>query len=201
MLKKPYFIALSLLFSASTMATELARFTLENGAEVMLNDDFTWQYVILEETQTSNNELVNKTIESGLAAPSVPVTSQLSAPKLTATAIKQSELMATNVSEGVRVTYKTAVWDDDELGLTFELHNSSTANAVMVKAEVTLFNDQGIKIKTEELTPWQAQYRSPETYLRKGQTRMSRTLWIEGIDAKQWKKQLIQVKVLEVETR
>ena len=34
------------------MATELARFTLENGAEVMLNDDFTWQYVILETPET-----------------------------------------------------------------------------------------------------------------------------------------------------
>ena len=109
--------------------------------------------------------------------------------------------MATNVAEGVRVTYKTATWDNNELGLAFELHNSSQFNAVRVTTEVTLFNDQGIKIKSETLTTWQAQYRSPETYLRKGQTRMSRTLWLDDIDAKKWQKQLIQVKVLDVETR
>ena len=98
MLKKPYFIALSLLFSASTMATELARFTLENGAEVMLNDDFTWQYVILETPETPKETVLKQTaddITSLQATPAVVVTT----PKLTATAIKQAELMATNVAE------------------------------------------------------------------------------------------------------
>jgi len=202
MLKKPYFIALSLLLSASTLATELARFTLENGAEVMLNDDFTWQYVILEKTKNTDAELTTNAydVNKNAVTASTPAI-KTAAPKLTATAIKRSELMATNVSEGVRVTYKKAVWDDDKLGLTFELQNSSSFNAVMVKADITWFNDQGVKIKSQQVTPWQAQYRSPETYLRKGQTRMSRTIWIEGIKVAQWQKQLIQVKVVDVETR
>jgi hypothetical protein len=41
----------------------------------------------------------------------------------------------------------------------------------------------------------------PETYLRNGQHRQSDTIWVEGVNKQQWQKQLISLKIVEIESR
>lgn len=189
MFNKAYIIACSLLFSASVAATtELARIVLEDGTEVVLNDDFTWQYVLLS-TPDRN-------------ADSTPLTSTPKlAPKLTSTAMANSALMTTNVSQGVRVTFKSAQWDDDALGLDFSLENNSPLTVLKVTIAATLFDDTGNKITTSEFNVWQATGRLPETYLRKGQQRDSRVFQLDSINSAQWQKQYISLNIIAVETR
>ena len=71
----------------------------------------------------------------------------------------------------------------------------------MIELEVSLFADSGALIKRETVKVWQAVFRMPDTYLRKGQTRESRVLWIEDIDKAQWTKQLMSLKMKEMDSR
>jgi len=48
---------------------------------------------------------------------------------------------------------------------------------------------------------WEAIFRMPETYLRKGEQRKSSVIWVEGIDKAQWQKQLINLKITEINSR
>ncbi|MBL4828966.1 MAG: DUF3157 family protein [Aliivibrio sp.] len=184
MFNKVYIIACCLLLSANITASELTRIVLKDGTEVILNDDFTWQYVLLSTPDTD--------------AVSAPLTSAL---KLTPAVIANPALMATNVSQGVRVTFKSAQWDDKALGLDFSIENTSPLTVLKVTISATLFDDGGNKITTTEFNVWQAKNRLPETYLRKGQQRSSRVFQLDNINPVQWKKQFISLDIIAVETR
>ena len=125
MFNKACIIACCLLFSAGSAATELTRVELKDGTEVVLNDDFTWRYVLLSAPDTE-------------------------AAQLTAAIMANSALMTTSVSQGVRVTFKSARWDDTELGLDFDIENISPLTVLKVTIAATLFDDSGNKILTTE---------------------------------------------------
>ena len=192
MFNKAYIIACCLLFSASAVAgnaaNELTRVVLEDGTEVVLNDDFTWQYVLLNQPKAdANTDTETKTASL--------------TPQLTPAAMANTVLMTTNVSQSVRVTFKSASWDDTELGLDFDIENTSPLTVLKVTIAATLFDDSGNKITTSEFDVWQAKNRLPETYLRKGQQRVSRTFKLDDIKASQWQKQFISLTIIAVETR
>lgn len=194
--------------SAPAYADEVARVTLENGATVKLNDDFTWEYIILE-SQAKPDTGVPVTLPATVAAvsenaaPSVtPTTPITNTEALTSSAIAQSALLKSTAKSGVKVSFLDSQWDDDgRLGLTFELSSNSSEHYVMIELEVSLFADSGALIKKETVKVWQAVFRMPDSYLRKGQTRESRVLWIEGIDKAQWTKQLMSLKMKEMDSR
>ena len=200
------------LFSLSipAYADEVARVTLENGATVKLNDDFTWEYVILE-SQAKADTANPVTLPAAAAAvavtenttPAVTPTAPIANTEaLTSSAIAQSALLKSTAKSGVKVSFLDSQWDDDgRLGLTFELSSNSSEHYVMIELEVSLFADSGALIKRETVKVWQAVFRMPDTYLRKGQTRESRVLWIEDIDKAQWTKQLMSLKMKEMDSR
>ncbi|MCK8045043.1 DUF3157 family protein [Shewanella sp. 1CM18E] len=199
-----------LMFSVPTFADEVARITLENGAKVKLNDDFTWEYVILE-SQTQPEPAIPVTLPATVGAATAtaaatevvtPAVSTATTETLTSSAIAQSALLKSTAKSGVKVSFANSQWDDDgRLGLTFELSSNSTEHYVLIELEISLFADSGALIKKEEVKVWQAIFRMPDTYLRKGQTRDSRVFWIEGIDKAQWTKQLMSLKMGEMDSR
>ncbi len=177
--------ALLLQLSFPVFAGEVARVTLDNGAQVVLKDDFTWKYVILETQPQSQNP------EGKL--PQVQT--------LTPAAITQAALLSIAALDGIKVSFRKGEWDGDNLGLNFDLQSSTSKNVVVVEVEASLFDDSGKLLKKELFNVWQAEYRLPETYLRKGQQRPSRTIWIEDIPFDSWHKQLLSLKVIEVKSR
>ncbi|MGS0681067.1 DUF3157 family protein [Shewanella sp. 125m-7] len=207
-----------LMFSIPALAEEVARVTLDNGATVKLNDDFTWEYVIFE-SQSKPDTAVPVTLPATIATVAVaesstpvksepkvttdaiPTTLPANTETLTSSAIAQSALLKSTAKSGVKVSVLDSQWDDDRLGLTFELSSNSPEHYVMIELEVSLFADSGILIKKETVKVWQAVFRMPDTYLRKGQTRESRVFWIEGIDKAQWTKQLMSLKMGEMDSR
>lgn len=156
------------------MATDVANITLENGTQVRLKDDFTWEYVI---TETK------------------------AAPNASATAIAQPELLGSTAKDGIKVSFAEGQWKGDKLGLRFDLASTSNEHVTLVEVEASFFADNGTLLKTEKLEVWEAIFRMPETYLRKGEQRKSRVIWVEGIDKAQWQKQLINLKVTEIKSR
>jgi hypothetical protein len=168
-----------LLLAVSSPADEVSQVTLPNGAAVSLKDDFTWEYVIQDE----------------------------GSPDLTAQVMKQTELLGSTelldstAKEGIKVDYIQSRWDDSRLGLDFELESRTDKNAVLVDVEASFYDDGGSLIKKQTLTLWQATHRMPETYLRQGQRRASRTQWVEGIPSEKWKKGLLSLKITKIKFR
>lgn len=196
-----------LLLTSSVMAADVANITLENGAQVRLKDDFTWEYVITE-TKAAPNALAAAAVASAssnvASVPSAAVTTQtVAAPvtTLTATAITQPELLGSTAKDGIKVSFAEGQWKGDKLGLSFDLASTSNEHVTLVEVEASFFADNGTLLKTEKLEVWEAIFRMPETYLRKGEQRKSSVIWVEGIDKPQWQKQLINLKITEINSR
>ncbi|EKE72409.1 DUF3157 family protein [Gallaecimonas xiamenensis] len=173
MYKKFALPALLLGLSLPALAAEVAQVTLPNGMVVRLKDDFTWEYVIA------------KTPDQHLAPQ----------------ALAQAELLASTAKDRVKLKLARHQWQDGRLGLVFNLENDNSENVVKVVADAQFFDDQGKPIKRQSLVVWQAEYRMPESYLRKGQSRDSRELWVEGIDPAQWQKGLVSLSISKLQFR
>lgn len=202
-----------LLLSSSVMAAdvapEVARVTLENGAQVRLKDDFTWEYIVTE-TKAAAAVLTTQAVASAVNAPVVatsaavaaaPVATAAPVTTLTANAIARPELLGSTAKDGIKVSFTDSQWKGDKLGLSFELASTSGEHVTLVEVEASFFADEGTLLKTEKLEVWEAIFRMPETYLRKGEQRKSPVIWVEGIDKNQWQKQLINLKITEINSR
>lgn len=198
-----------LLLSSSVMAADVATITLENGAQVRLKDDFTWEYIITE-TKAAEAPAV-----ATVAAPSSTVTTAAAAvasstsaveatqpvTTLTANAIARPEILGSTAKDGIKVTFSESQWKQDKLGLNFELASTSGEHVTLVEVEASFFADDGTLLKTEKLEVWEAIFRMPETYLRKGEQRKSPVIWVEGVDKNRWQKQLLNLKITEINSR
>jgi len=71
----------------------------------------------------------------------------------------------------------------------------------MIELDITLFDDNGKQLKTETVKVWKAIFRMASTYLRQGEQRQSKTFWVEGIDKAQWTKELMSIKIGEMDSR
>jgi len=200
-----------LLLSSSVMAADVATITLENGAQVRLKDDFTWEYIITETkvaaapavaTVTAPTTAVTSTAAATAVTSNTPVAAT-AAPvtTLTANAIARPELLGSTAKDGIKVTFSESQWKKDKLGLTFELASTSGEHVTLVEVEASFFADDGTLLKTEKLEVWEAIFRMPETYLRKGEQRKSPVIWVEGVDKNRWQKQLINLKITEINSR
>ncbi|MGI2170418.1 DUF3157 family protein [Shewanella sp. MF05960] len=218
--------ALFLLLAPAAMAADVAVITLENGTNVRLKDDFTWEYIITETvaqpaaaiqtptvpvattalaaqaTSAVNTADAKMAVDTTNAKPAVVTTvTPMATTRLTASAMAQPELMGRTARDGITITLANTQWKDNELGLVFDFDSTSGEHVIVVNVEASFFNDQGGLIKTETLEAWEAIVRMPETYLRKGQHRQSPVLWVEGINQQQWQQKLISLKIVEIESR
>lgn len=193
-----------LLLSSSAIAADVATITLENGAHVRLKDDFTWEYVVTETKAAATvlaAETVTTTSSSAALASMAPIATAPPVMTLTATAIAKPELLGSTAKDGIKVSFTDSQWQGDKLGLTFELTSTSGEHVTLVEVEASFFADNGTLLKTDKLEIWEAIFRMPETYLRKGEQRKSPVIWVEGIDKSQWQQQLIDLKITEINSR
>ena len=210
--------ALFLVLTPAAMAADVAVITLENGANVRLKDDFTWEYIITETvsapTTINAPAIATKVADTSVANISATAAQQTntvtpteaasvtdSTTRLTTSAMAQPELLASTTKEGIKITLADTKWKGDKLGLVFDFDSTSNEHVTIVEVEVSFYDDNGALLKTEKLEAWEAIFRMPETYLRKGQHRQSPVLWVEGVNQQQWQKQLISLKIVEIESR
>lgn len=187
-----------LLLGSVTMglsATNIGTVTLDNGATALLHDDYTWEYIAI------NSDATKKAAPSDITALGAVNTTSSEQVSQNDTSLLRSGLLNTAAKNDVKVTYSEAVWRDQELGLKFTLSSNNSDGVVIVKVAISFYDDNANKIVEQTVNVWQASYRLPETYLRKGETRNSRVIWIEGINKKNWTNKLLSLKVVEVETR
>lgn len=190
-----------LLLSSSVMAADVATITLENGAQVRLKDDFTWEYIITETKAAEMPMAVAAAPSANIVSTSTAAVAAAPVTTLTANAIARPELLGSTAKDGIKVTFTDSQWKGNKLGLTFELASTSSEHVTLVEVEASFFADDGSLLKTEKLEVWEAIFRMPETYLRKGEQRKSRVIWVEDVDKNRWQKQLVNLKITEINSR
>lgn len=141
---------LSVTASAASCAQVLT-LTLEDGRQVKLNEDFTWQYV---EPQSMSQETVIH------AAPI--------AQKARATTFEMgSEKPILQLSDsGVEVVLGAAYYQGDTLVIPTAITNQSSQSVIAVVLSITIYDNQGQPLFTQQLPIWQSIKRMADSYLR-----------------------------------
>ncbi len=147
-------------------AAPVTQVTLPDGRQVQLNDDFTWEYLVVKPAEPV------KALAEGAKASAVVA---VAAPVLTDQAKAHPELLSQAARDGI-VVKLDKVEGTDPLMFTFMVGNTGTRNVVGVRGWVTLFSQEGVQLSRQEARFWVAENRLPETYLRKGQERPSLAL-------------------------
>lgn len=169
-------------------AAPLTQVTLPDGRQVQLNDDFTWEYLLLKPTTPPG-------ATTGAAA----ATAAMATPILTEQAVANPDMLSETSKDGIGVKL-TQVDGEDPLQLQFMLSNTGSRSVVRVNGTVTLFSEQGVQLESHEIRFWAGENRLPETYLRKGEQRPSRVIELArpaGLSGKP----LVRVQIDEVEFR
>ena len=196
-LQKTLFILLSSA-TFSVFAADIGTVTLDNGTTVLLHDDFTWEYIAIDTESVAQGDNTNTPAVIALNTVTPISSEQIVKNK---SSLIRSGLLNTAVKSDVKVAFNEATWRDQSLGLKFALSSDNNDGVVMVKIAVSFYDDNANKITEQTLNVWQASYRLPDTYLRKGQTRDSRIVWVDGIDKASWTNKLLSLKIVEVEVR
>ena len=165
-------------------AAPLTQVTLADGRQVQLNDDFTWEYLLVKPAETVAGKMV---------------TASVAAPVLTEQALANPDLLAQATRDGITVTLNQ-VEGEDPLRLQFVVSNTGSRNVVRVNGSLTLFSAEGVQLGTQPVRFWVGENRLPESYLRKGQQRPSMVIEMPrpaGLTGKP----LVRVEIEEVEFR
>lgn len=216
------------LFCASTMAADVAHITLDNGAKVRLKEDFTWEYIITESQSSAvipadatsvppvTTTIATTTLAANASSPvasaaptatsvatasSATVSAVSVKDRLTTQAMSQPELLGATAKDGIKVSFADAQWQDDRVALIFDLSSTSNEHVTLVEVEASFYADDGSLLKKETLDVWEAIFRMPETYLRHGEQRQSSKIWVEDLDKSQWQKQLMSLKITDINSR
>ena len=163
-------------------AAPMTQVTLPDGRQVQLNDDFTWEYLLIK--PTASGEVV---------------TGAVAVPVLTEQAMTNPDLLAQAVKDGISVKLDK-IEGSDPLSLQFLVSNTGSRSVVRVRGSVTLFSEQGAQLVKQQARFWVGENRLPESYLRKGQQRPSLVLEMPrpaGLTGKP----LVRVEIEEVEFR
>ncbi|MBR7630044.1 DUF3157 family protein [Aeromonas popoffii] len=163
-------------------AVPLTQVTLPDGRQVQLNDDFTWEYLLIKPTASGD-----------------VVTGTVAVPVLTEQAMTNPDLLAQAVKDGISVKLDK-IEGSDPLSLQFMVSNTGSRSVVRVRGSVTLFSEQGAQLARQEARFWVGENRLPESYLRKGQQRPSLVIEMPrpaGLTGQP----LVRVEIEEVEFR
>lgn len=170
--------------------------TLQDGRDVQLNDDFTWQYV--QPVETSNSMSVAPAKLAIVAA--APV---LAAPLVKAQRGSMIELGSTKPTlqlsnSGVDIVLGSARYRDGQLILPTAITNQSTQSVINIVLQVEILDEQGNLLTTQTTTIWQSIKRMADTYLRPQASVAGKAIEVKVDEAPRYQ---IRASVTQVESR
>ncbi len=178
---KSYVLLAGALLSSSALADQLV--TLPDGKEILLKDDFTWQY---HSKTSSGGEPVLK---------SIPITKNTRGTTITIGDTKPSLQVS---KSGVDVLIGAGLYENEQLILPISITNQSTQAVVLVTLEVTVYSPTGELLHQESINTWQSIKRMADTYLRPQTSAEGKYL---AIDVDKYPEYKIDVEITDVSTR
>lgn len=166
--------------------------TLQDGRDVQLNDDFTWQYVqpVAPTVQPSETAVV-------AAAPAI------AAPLVKAQRASMIELGSDKPTlqlsnSGIDIVLGSARYRDGRLVLPTAITNQSSQSVINIELKVEILDEQGQVLATQTSTIWQSIKRMADTYLRPQASVAGKAIEVNVAEAPRYQ---IRASVNQVETR
>ena len=183
------FLGLFALLAAST-ATAGQTVTLDDDRQVILNDDFTWQYITdtssaqtevttTERAQLASIPLINKTVGSMVRLDSMRPIMQLS-------------------DSGVDILLGVPSYDNEKLIIPTSITNQSLNSVILVEAEIEVSTASKEVLSKIHIKIWQSIKRMPDTYLRPQQVEQGKNIELEVIEQDQY---FVTVRITSLITR
>ncbi|NOH81398.1 DUF3157 family protein [Vibrio sp. RE86] len=187
---KPIIALCGLMATSQLFAAQVL--TLDDGRQVQLNDDFTWQYVVKEKYATEAN-----TTEATQATPlaAIPVVTK-SIGTLVEVGSKKATLQLSD--SGVDILLGATQYQDGQLVIPTSITNQSRLSVVSIELHVEVLDISGQKLAEEKVKIWSSIKRMADTYLRPEQIVQGKPILI---DVEQEQQYQINAKVSEIETR
>lgn len=203
-------LTMTAMASSAMAAPKVA--TLEDGRQVILHDDFTWQYVVpVEQRQHPESKPVESSATSTPVKAAPVVAAPVSAPiaavpvaavpvKTTAQGVKVVPGANKNVQQlsrsGVDVLLRPASYRNGELVIPTSLTNQGTESVVLVEMQVRLRDEKGQELAQLKDKIWTSVKRMPETYFRPKTQREGKELKVSVPKAESY---IIEAVIIEVE--
>ncbi|WP_210473809.1 DUF3157 family protein [Vibrio crassostreae] len=158
---KSYLLIASALLSSSAFADQMV--TLQDGKQVLLKDDFTWQYMAQKQA-----EEVATTSEIAVPVAAVPV---VAVPVTTntrgTTIVVNNKKPSLQLSQsGVDVVLGASRYEGGELIIPTAITNQGTQAVILVSLNISVFTAEGTLLAEEEVAVWKSIKRMADTYLR-----------------------------------
>ena len=179
----------TVLLSGAALAGQ--RVTLEDGRQVELNDDFTWQYVVDEAVKQPSADL---------PVDRVPVVAKSAAAIDTGTLLEVGSNKNTLQlsGSGVDILLGKSAYTSGALVIPTSVTNQGVADIISVVVKVTVQDRNGNTLFAEDVAVWKSIKRMADTYLRPKSSREGRTIKVQVPELKSY---LIHASVTEVEFR
>lgn len=158
---KSYLLIASALLSSSAFADQMV--TLQDGKQILLKDDFTWQYVTPKQT-----EEVATTSEIAVPVAAAPVVAVPVATNVRGTTIVvDSKKPSLQLSQsGVDVVLGASHYEGGELIIPTAITNQSTQAVILVSVKLGLYSASGELLEEKTVAVWKSIKRMADTYLR-----------------------------------
>ncbi|MEZ9365988.1 DUF3157 family protein [Vibrio sp. 10N.286.49.E11] len=158
---KSYLLIASALLSSSAFADQMV--TLQDGKQILLKDDFTWQYVA--EKQAEEVATTSEIAVPVAAAPvvAVPVATNVRGTTIVVDSKKPSLQLS---QSGVDVVLGASRYEDGELIIPTAITNQGTQAVILVSLNISVFTAEGELLAEEEVAVWKSIKRMADTYLR-----------------------------------
>ncbi|PSU83564.1 DUF3157 family protein [Photobacterium phosphoreum] len=198
MLKKTQLcgIVITLIASSSAWAADQT-ITLKDGRQVILHDNFTWQY----KAQT-NHPTTSPTLKTTTAIPVIATSAMaipvISASKGVAVEIGSKKAIQQLSNSGIDVLLTAAHYENGTLIIPTMMTNQSSKSVVNVTMKVRLSNSNGQTIATDEFTVWRSINRMPDTYFRPKTQHQGKPITFDVPKAKRY---FIDAEITDVDMR
>ncbi|MFA0380386.1 DUF3157 family protein [Vibrio sp. 10N.222.54.A3] len=143
-------------FVSSAFADQMV--TLPDGKQVLLKDDFTWQYVAQKQTEAATT-----TSETAVPVVAVPVATNTRGTTIVVNSKKPSLQLS---QSGVDVVLGASRYEDGELIIPTAITNQGTQAVILVSLNISVFTAEGELLAEEEVAVWKSIKRMADTYLR-----------------------------------
>ena len=160
-MKSPLFIASVLLANSVCMSSALADqiVALQDGKQILLKDDFTWQYVVEKQTI----ETTTATPVAAVPVVAVPIATNVRG----TTIIVDSKKPSLQLSQsGVDVVLGASHYEDGELIIPTAITNQGTQAVILVSLKLGVYSPSGELLEEKTVAVWKSIKRMADTYLR-----------------------------------
>ncbi|MEZ8369868.1 DUF3157 family protein [Vibrio splendidus] len=150
-------------FVSSAFADQMV--TLPDGKQVLLKDDFTWQYMAENKTEeTTTTEITSAVATAPVAAVvAVPVATSTRGTTIVVNSKKPSLQLS---QSGVDVVLGASRYEGGELIIPTAITNQGTQAVILVSLNISVFTAEGELLAQQEVAVWKSIKRMADTYLR-----------------------------------